>query len=356
MRVVAGLLAIVVLILSVLSFLPLVPSNAWWIQYLDFPRLHLGLTILALVVALLVLWRRPWSLAVAAFGAAAIAYHAVKLAPYTPLFEMEAIEVAQCEEGQGLRVLVANVRRDAEAGPAFLDLVREVEPDLILAMETDAYWNESLSTLSDTYPHAIQHIPQDATHFGIHLLSSRPLVDPEIRMGFGEDTPAVATGVELASGEVIGFQGIHPRPPLYFDQGTIRRDATIYAAALEARESERSTIVAGDLNAVPWETTTERALRLGRLADPRVGRGYLPTYDAESWWISWPLDHVLLQPGLALTRFEVLPRFGSDHRPVLADLCRTPVAVPVPLAEASAGDLAEAEAAMAAAQELEQDR
>lgn len=353
MRAVAGLLAFVLVALSLLSFLPLAPTNAWWARALDFPRLQLAATILLLGAALLALSRRPPSLLVAALGGAALLLHAVKLAPYQPLAAREAPGVAACEAGRGLRVLVANVRRDTEAAPSFLEVVAAARPDLILALETDAYWDEALSALAGTHPYQVAHIPEEATHYGLHLLSSRPLVEPEIRMGFGEDTPAVATGVALASGEVIGFHGLHPRPPVAFDQGTIRRDATIYAAALAARDAERPTVVAGDLNAVPWETTTERALRLGRLADPRVGRGFMASFDAESWWMRWPLDHVLLQPELALAAYEVLPGFGSDHFPVLAEICRTEVAAPAPLAAATPEDLAEAERAIAAARAFE---
>jgi hypothetical protein len=82
--------------------------------------------------------------------------------------------------------------------------------------------------------------------------------------------------------------------------------------------------VAGDLNAVPWEGVVRLAMRVGGLLDPRVGRGFYPTFDAQSVLMSWPLDQILYQDAFGLPSFRRLPAFGSDHHPVLADLCHAP--------------------------------
>ncbi|WP_172891590.1 DJ-1/PfpI family protein [Cohaesibacter sp. ES.047] len=78
---------------------------------------------------------------------------------------------------------------------------------------------------------------------------------------------------------------------------------------------------AGDLNAVPWEASIERFQRIGGLIDPRDDHGYNATYDAQSPWMLWPLDHVFHQKAFTVDRFEVLRSFGSDHYPVEAVLC-----------------------------------
>ncbi len=113
-------------------------------------------------------------------------------------------------------------------------------------------------------------------------------------------------------------------------------------AALRAREGSLPALVAGDLNAVPWEASIERLQRIAGFIDPREGPGgYSATYDAQSWWMSWPLDHVLHQSGLSVSSFEVLPDFGSDHYPILVTLCNAPASVKPP--QMRAGDIAEAE-------------
>ena len=194
-----------------------------------------------------------------------------------------------------------------------------------------------------------QFIPEDHVAYGIHLFSKRPLVAPEMRFLFDEFTPTVFTGLELEDGSTVQFIGMHPQPPFWFQPSTMR-DAHLLTAGLEARASEAPTIVAGDLNAVPWERVTRRMIRIGGLLDPRIGRGYYPTIGADSAWVSWPLDQVLYEEDFALTGFEVLPAFGSDHYPILAGLCRAPEAAE--LQEPTAmedDDLREAEASIEAA-------
>ena len=97
-------------------------------------------------------------------------------------------------------------------------------------------------------------------------------------------------------------------------------------------------------------------MRIGELIDPREGRGLYPTYDANSLLISWPLDQVLFQEQFALLSFERLPAFGSDHYPILAELCHMPEAAdlqsPPSLAD---GDLEEAETSLEAARAASED-
>lgn len=109
---------------------------------------------------------------------------------------------------------------------------------------------------------------------------------------------------------------------------TTLRDGHILSAALEARSAERPTIVAGDLNAVPWERVARHAARIGGLLDPRIGRGYYATFKADSPVMSWPLDQILYQDDFGLLEFEMLSAFGSDHLPVVARLCHAPQEAP----------------------------
>jgi endonuclease/exonuclease/phosphatase (EEP) superfamily protein YafD len=53
-----------------------------------------------------------------------------------------------------------------------------------------------------------------------------------------------------------------------------------------------------------------------------VGGGWQPTWNSKSLILPPVLriDHVLASPAFAVTGFEVGGDFGSDHRPVIADL------------------------------------
>lgn len=323
-----GLVAALLLLAAVASFLPLIETNAWWVRYLDFVRLQLAVLLLVLVAAMLALrgWRSPWGLAAAVLGLVAVGYHGYRLYPYSPLVAPMAEAVPGCSEMDRLDVLAANVQMSNERAEELFRMVEDVDPDVFVVLETDAWWNEALARLRDDLPYGVQHLPDGETGgaYGMHLLSRHPIASSETAFYFGADTPTILADVEMPDDALVRIVAMHPRPPLYWSQPTTMRDAHLLTAAFEARAADVPTVVAGDLNAVPWERTTRRALRIGELLDPRVGRGVYPTYDVESWLMSWPLDHVLFQDSLGLAAWEVLPPFGSDHAPVLAGLCLAP--------------------------------
>lgn len=345
MRVVAQIvLTALAVILILVSFFPLIETNWWVVRLADFPRLQFFMALVAVGTLLLLFRKRaPWATAVLIAGVlAAIVANAIALWPYRP---NGADFVSQCPADRQLSVLVANVLLgNRNAGP-LLEMVRREEPDLFLAMETDEWWDQALSPLAETMPHRMQSIT--GSYYGIHFFSRLPLVAPEILNLATPQTPAVYSGVTMRSGETIDFIGLHPRPPQPF-QSTLGRDAQLYAAALLVRDGEKPAVVAGDLNATPWETAVERMRRIGALADPRRGYGYVPTFSATSWWQSWPLDHVFHEAGFATMSLSRLGFFGSDHYPYLVRLCRIADAGDDTLPNLREGDLEKAEAAIGA--------
>lgn len=354
MRWIAGIAFALILLLVAGSFLPVIEGESAFLRWWDFPRVQIGfLLIVLLAVHLIASTGEVLRIVSTVLVLAALGYHGSKLLPFTSAAPVMALSTDICPEGTGLRILSFNAQRSNEAGEAFLDLVARVEPDLLLVMETDEYWDGVLARLSATYPDGASHIPEEAEFYGMHLLSRLPLVAPKVVMRPEAGTPSIVTGVVLPSGDRVRFQGVHPRPPIPFRQGTTLRDATLYRAALDAAGSSRPTILAGDFNAVPWSGVIASVMRLGGLLEPRIGRGLVPTYGAESWWKSWPLDYVLYQDAFALRQFGRLPPVGSDHRPVLADLCLQPdMAERQVIPAATREDLREAERTVAAAERL----
>ncbi|MEE2859659.1 MAG: endonuclease/exonuclease/phosphatase family protein [Paracoccus sp. (in: a-proteobacteria)] len=352
---VAGILLVLLGVAVVVSLLPLLETNIWWIRFLDFPRLQFMIVLVVLLLLFLAVRGRSgwtgWTAIVAT--AVALGYHIQKLYPFTDLAEQSVLTDASCAQGQSLRIMSANVKRRNESADVFLDQVATADPDVLLVLETDAWWDDRLSVLADTYPYRVQSIPEDHAFYGMHLLSKLELISPDFRFLFDGYTPTVFTQLRLPGGDDVDLIGMHPRPPHPWSQPTTMRDAHLLSAALEARASDTATILAGDFNAVPWERVTRRAIRIGGLVDPRIGRGLFPTYDTKSVVMSWPLDHILFQPQFSLQSFETLPEFGSDHRAVVATLCHQPAgAAQVP--DLRPSDLAEAEESIEAATRLEQ--
>jgi endonuclease/exonuclease/phosphatase (EEP) superfamily protein YafD len=136
---------------------------------------------------------------------------------------------------------------------------------------------------------------------------------------------------------------LHPRPPEPIrDQDSKPRDAELVAVGRAIRaDGDRPTIVAGDLNDVAWSPTTELFLRLSGLLDPRVGRGFYNSFHADHVLVRYPLDHVFHSNHFTLTELRRLPHIGSDHFPMLIELCYEPAAKALqPKPEPAAGDQA----------------
>lgn len=331
--------------LSGASLIPLVEIEWWWVRLLDFPRLPLAFALAGVCLALVPFLRRaPGTTATAlALVACALVVDLWILWPYLPT---STRQVDACPVERRLSVLVANVQLGNRNARPLVEAVEREQPDLFLAIETDAWWDEALKPLRPSMPHALQRIT--GSYYGIHLLSRLPLVNGEIPHLAGQDTPAVVTGVTLRTGEVVDFVGLHPKPPEPW-QSARGRDAQLYAAAGVLRDRVEPGVIAGDLNATPWEIAVERMARLSGLIDPRRGYGYVATWNAHSSLWRWPLDHVFHEGGFETVSVERLNAFGSDHFPYLVRLCRRSGDDLVSEVPREAGDVAAANAVLSAA-------
>ncbi|ROO32847.1 endonuclease/exonuclease/phosphatase family protein [Salinisphaera japonica] len=301
------------------SLLPIIPTDLWWIRVADFPRLQTSIGLVAVLIGFFFFTRRYRTPATTAatITAGVLGYQAFLLLPYLPTGTDLAND--SCPVDHRFKVMVANVRLTNDPDNRLIDQVRAADPDVFLALEVDQKWTRALAPLKTRMPHTVIH--PTGSYFGIALYSRLPLDNPHIEHLANQDTPQIVTGVQLPTGEVFDFLGIHPRPP-HPSQSALGRDAVLMRAAFLLRDNDRPGVVAGDFNAVPWEDAVAMMRDVAQLVDPRHGYGYLPTYDAQSWWMAWPLDHVFYEAGFAALELERGQAFGSDHYPYIATLCR----------------------------------
>ncbi|EJS89093.1 hypothetical protein AAUPMC_11501, partial [Pasteurella multocida subsp. multocida str. Anand1_cattle] len=73
------------------------------------------------------------------------------------------------------------------------------QPDVVLTLETDLWWEEKLASLEAHYTYTVK-IPLDNL-YGMHLYSRLPLRNTEIRHWVQEDIPSIYTEACLPSGE-----------------------------------------------------------------------------------------------------------------------------------------------------------
>jgi endonuclease/exonuclease/phosphatase (EEP) superfamily protein YafD len=243
---------------------------------------------------------------------------------------MHAVEAVAADTAHGscdratIRLFVANVRQSNRQSAPLMHEISTTDPDLVLLLETDAWWERQLETLHQRYPNVVAQ-PQD-DGYGMFLLSRLPLIEPQVRFLLENYVPSIETGVRLPSGTTIIFHGVHPKPPPLHD--TERRDAELLIVGRQVRSESRPAIVAGDLNDVAWSDTTRLFQQISGLLDPRIGRGLYSTYNANWPFLRWPVDHVFFENSFTLMDMRRLGYIGSDHFPLYVELCQRPDAAP----------------------------
>jgi endonuclease/exonuclease/phosphatase (EEP) superfamily protein YafD len=331
-------------VLALATLLPAWHTSRWWVRVLDFPRLQLvalGCIAVALLLPSLAHGTHLLPAGAATIAFVCIAWHAVRIYPYLPIGRAQTPRAQPRGSGfPRLRLVVANVLQSNRRVDELLRIIDDADPDLVLAVETDAWWCERLEAALARRWRVVAAAPLDNT-YGIILLGRCNVEAAEVRFLVEEDIPSVLATIRLAPDALMQFYGIHPRPPLPA-QDTTGRDAELVIIGREARGCERPAIVAGDLNDVAWSHTTRLFQRVSGLLDPRRGRGLFSTYHARLPFLRWPLDHVFHSAEFRLVELRRLPYFGSDHFPVLVELSFEPEkAVRVEIPEPDGEDRAE---------------
>lgn len=341
-RWVGWIAALVCLLMVAATGLALIETDLWWIRVFDFPRLQIAVV---LGIALLALWwagpRGLGGAALAVAGLVALAWQVWMIAPYTPAWPRQMLAATACPEGARVRFLMANVLQNNRDSAGLLRLVRETDPDIVLLTEIDDRWAGEVAELASSHPQTILE-PRSNT-YGIGLYSRLPLQDGAVRHVLDDDIPSILTRVALPDGTTFTLWGVHPAPPRPGDD-TEERDAELLIVAKEAAKATGPAVVAGDLNDVAWSSTTTLFQKISGLIDPRIGRGLYATFNANWPLMKWPLDHLFASTEWTLGEFRRLPDIGSDHFPMLVELCHQPPAAAVqePV-EPEPGDAQEAE-------------
>lgn len=330
-----GIIAAALLLATLIPFLRL---RYWWVRGFDFPRLQFA--TLAIVTGLLQYffgdadWR-GWSIAACVLVALVQGAH---ILPWTPLWPKPVRTATGSDDGRhDITLLIANVLTPNRNAQGLLRQIHERQPDVILTLETDAWWGGQLEwSLNDEWPYSVK-VPLDNL-YGMHLYSRLPLEDPEVEWLIQRDIPSIHTWLRMPCGARIRFHGLHPRPPAPSESDeSLWRDAELLLVGERIDQHTQPTLLAGDLNDVAWSRSTLRFCRVSGMLDPRRGRGMFSTFHAGYPLVRWPLDHIFISKHFMLVEMRRLEAFGSDHFPILATLSYRP-------ARAKENDVPEADA------------
>lgn len=315
------LLSVLVILASLLSLVH--DLSYWYSKILDFPRLqYLLLAVICLLLYLLLNkeWKIPSILLLLGL-VASIGINSAKILPYLigEKTVPDALVNATPENSAG--ILVANVLITNKKATGFLQIVENQDPDMVLVLEVDRWWIDQLGPLKQRYPYAME-LPLDNA-YGMALYSKFPLKDRDIKFLQHNNVPSFHTKVQLPSGKTFRFHGVHPVPPTrsskYPDNVGLEEVELARIGGMVATDSIPS-VVAGDFNDVSWSYTSRLFEQEGNLKNVRIGRGIFSTYNAKSPILRWPLDHFFVTKEFSLVELQRLPKFGSDHFPIFAEL------------------------------------
>lgn len=302
-----------------LSLWSLIPRDEWWFRVADFPRLQILAIGLSAFVGFLFM-QTEWALHSKFLFVgviAAVAFQLKMILPYTPIWKKQVQQVrqGQLNTAQQLSVLVANVLTPNNKYHLLLQHIHDLQPDIILTLESDQIWQNALEPIEQAYPYRVA-VPLDNL-YGMHLYSRLALIEPEIKFILSDEIPSIHASVKLRSGIHVQLYCLHPKPPSPTEaKDSTLRDAELLMVGDRIKDLDQSCIVMGDLNDVAWSRTTRLFQRISGLLDPRVGRYFMNTFHADYRFLRWSLDHIFHSTDFGLVEMKRLSHIGSDHFPI----------------------------------------
>lgn len=292
-------------LLSLLGWL----GGVWWV--LDIAshfRLQYG-------VILIVAGVLAWWLGSPGLGLIAALLAFSNLIVVIPLYWRPGQALAATGQSPVRRVLFANLWQPNQSHADVLHLVEQINPDLILLVESNQRWLDELEPLRQTYPFWVVQPRED--NYGVALLSRHPVLEREVSVFSAAGVPSIVAQVDL-DGSALTVVCTHPPPPKSHAQ-TRARDQQMANLANLAALRTRPMLLCGDLNLTPWSPVFWRFMRRGGLSDSARGFGIQASWPVGRPYMAVPIDHCLLSPEITVLDRRLGPAVGSDHYPLIID-------------------------------------
>ena len=309
----------------ILTIFPYISVNEWYVRIFDFP--HLQLTLLTMIALLTYFigfdYKSKTDYIFIAILSVCFVFQSLKVYPYTAFAKLEVNNSSPNLE-KGFSIYTANVLQKNEDKKKLLSDIKTNDADILLFTETNQKWTSAIKgELDKQYKYKLE-VPLENT-YGMSLYSKLELVNPQVRYMIEDTIPSIHSLVLLNSKDTIQLFAIHPAPPTpQHNPSSVDRDAEMMKVAKLSRNSELPVIVLGDFNDVAWSETTSLFQKVSGLLDLRKGRGLYSTYNAKSWIMRWPLDHVFTSSDFRIENVHRGEFIGSDHFPFYARLTYEP--------------------------------
>ncbi|MGZ9032870.1 MAG: endonuclease/exonuclease/phosphatase family protein [Rhodospirillales bacterium] len=226
-------------------------------------------------------------------------------------------------ETVSLRLVTHNLYVRNDRLDDLADWLERQDADVIVFQETKEQTAAVMAAAKDRYPHQFFGWPKNyverpelrAELNGVAILSRYPLRDPFVFRQTRYAAPAAVADLVLPGGSQARVVVVHTSNPVR-RSGLRSRNQLMANLAEELKGYDGPLIVAGDFNATPYTPAFAHFLHDAGLTTVRA---YPGTYPQIAGDFGLAIDHVLVR-GIRIVDIEALDAFGSDHRPLRADL------------------------------------
>jgi endonuclease/exonuclease/phosphatase (EEP) superfamily protein YafD len=241
-------------------------------------------------------------------------YQAYIIVPYLSL---DTLLKNRKLKNNAISILSVNVLQKNNEYSRLIDLVEEVQPDILLTMETDHKWDAALEKIESHYSNSFK-IPKDNT-YGMHFYTKLKTTDIREHYFISNDRPAIEAHLTDNNGNDFIFWGMHPPPPSPTEKPTSKqKDAELMKVAKLIRSLKSSSIVTGDFNNVCWSRSAKLFAKTANLKDARLGNGIHGTFPVRPNILRFPLDLLFSSQNIDIHELKTLSDIGSDHLPIFS--------------------------------------
>lgn len=303
------------LIFSLGSYLPLINSQHWIFRSFDFVRLQiLVILVFFLLVGTFLNIKHPnlkvFTLACLIIS---ISYNFYILYPYFPKSQNQ-----NKIDPDGISFLSLNVMQKNTSYNKVISTINKVKPDILLTMETDKKWETALEKIEDDYKHTVK-VPK-SNRYGIHLYTKLKILDSKIHYLISKEHPSIEVRLIDEDGNEFVLWGIHPPPPSPTEKPTSKqKEGELMQLAKLIHQTKLPVIVAGDFNNVSWSNISKLFVKITRLKDARIGKGFNSTFPADYPLLRFPIDLLFHSNNINIDKLKVLEPVGSDHLPLYSN-------------------------------------
>ena len=154
----------ITIILILCTLLPLIRHDFWIFRVFEYPRLQ-KIVINLLLLTFNISFMPTDTLQMIVFVALLLnlSYLIYQIFPFTLLGKKQIISARMPIGKNNITLLIANVYQDNRQSESYLKLIDKCNPDVVLMVETNKWWEQQMDVIGDDYPNQLK-IPLENTY------------------------------------------------------------------------------------------------------------------------------------------------------------------------------------------------